>query len=148
MGIKISESINIKPTLPIAELSEKAESLYLERTKKMHKINKHSDFSINNLHLLFKATYGTEIPPYMKEKMQMLCINQTNLIQEIRQYIEKILRLKIEKSVVPRSKIGYIISLRLVSIHNITQIGIAKTKDEAETQAMYKIISAISVLLN
>jgi len=147
LGIKILES---KPTLPIAELSEKAQTLYLECTNKVNKTNKLPENFIKNLHILFEDTYLTKIPDDIKEKMQMISINQPNLIQEMRQYIEKILKLKIEQFVLRKSGTEYVVGLRLssTSIHNITQIGIGETKSKAEILAMYNVITAISILLN
>lgn len=146
LGIGILE--DNKPTLPIAELSDKAQSIYLECTNKVNKVNKLSEDSIASLHTLFENSYLTKIPNYMKEKMQTIRIDQTNLIQEMRQYIERMLKLKIERSIICKSENNYVISLRLLFIHNITQIGIGKTENEAETMAMHNVITAISILLN
>ncbi|XP_012219199.1 RISC-loading complex subunit tarbp2-like [Linepithema humile] len=145
LGIGISES---KPALPIVELSDKAQSIYLECTNKVNKSNKLPEHFITNLHILFENTYVTKIPHNMIEKMQIIRIDQTHLIQEMRLHIERMLKLRIEQSIICKSEKGYVVSLRLLSIHNITQIGIGKTKDEAETMAMYNIITAILILVN
>lgn len=143
-----SGNVNCKPALPIAELSEKAQSRYLECTNKVSKTDKHGEHSISDLHLLFEDTYSTKIPDDIKAKMQIVRIEQESLIKEIRQYIEHILGLKIERFVLHKSEIGFVVGLRLIAIHNITQISQGVTKNDAENRAMYNIITAISILLN
>jgi len=145
LGINISED---KLLGPIVELSNKAQSVYLERTNKVTKADNLPEHLIKNIHVLFEDAYLTKIPDNIKEKMQIISINQPNLIREIRQYIERTLKLKIEQFIIQKSKAGYVICLRLLSVHNITQIGIGETESKAETVAMCNVITAISILLN
>ncbi|XP_025262336.1 RISC-loading complex subunit tarbp2 isoform X2 [Camponotus floridanus] len=152
LGIEISECVVSKPTLPVANLSKEAQTLYMKRTNKECKVTR-QDFLLKNLHDLFERTYSTKISFNMREKMQIVrdkYINRADVkdVKEVVQDIARALEIKIEKIILPSITKGSIISLRLSSQPIITQLGMGETEDKAEIQAMYNVIVTILTFLN
>lgn len=149
-GIEISECVISKPTLPVANLSKKAQTLYMKCTNKERKMTR-QDFLLKDLHDLFEKTYSSKISSNMRKKMQTVrdkYINRADVIKEVVQDIVRTLEIKIEKIILPSLTKGCIISLRLSSQPIITQLGMGETEDKAEIQAMYNVIVTILTFLN
>ncbi|KAM0726262.1 hypothetical protein ACS0PU_007446 [Formica fusca] len=150
LGIGISECIISEPALPVANLSKKAQTLYMKCNNKELKVTR-QDFLLKDLHNLFEETYSNKISFNMREKMQTVRDKYTNhadIIEEVIQDIVRALEVKIEKTILPSLMKGYIICLRLSSNPIITQFGMDETKDKAEIQAKYNIIVTVLALLN
>lgn len=148
LGIGISECVSSKPTLPIANLSKTAQTLYMKCTDKELKVTR-QDVLLTDLHNLFEKTYSSKISYNMRKKMQTVQdIDHADIIENIIQDIVKTLEITMEKTILPKSTKNYIISLRLLSRPIIIQFGMGETKDKAKIQAMYNMIVAISTLLN
>lgn len=150
LGIEISECVISKPTLPVANLSKRAQILYMKCTNKELKLTR-QDFLLKDLHDLFEKTYSNKIPSNMRKKMQTVrdkYFNRADIIKEIIQDIIKTLGIKIEKIILPSLTKGCIISLRLSSHPIITQLGMGETEEKAEIQAMYNVIVTILTFLN
>lgn len=150
LGIEISECVINKPTLPVANLSKKAQTLYMKCTNKERKVTR-QDFLLKDLHDLFEKTYSSKISFNMREKMRIVrdkYINHADVIKEVVQDIARTLEIKIEKIILPSITKGCIVSLRLSTQPMITQFGMGETEDEAEIQAMYNVIVTILTFLN
>lgn len=150
LGIRISDCVITKPTLPVANLSKKAQTLYMKCTNKELKVTR-QEFLLKDLHDLFEKTYSSKISSNMQKKMQAVrdkYINCADIIKEVIQDIVRMLEIKIEKIVLPSLTKGCIISLRLSSQPVITQFGMGETEDKAEVQAMYNVIVTILTFLN
>lgn len=150
LGIEISDCVISKPTLPVANLSKKAQALYMKCTNKELKVTR-QEFLLKDLHDLFEKIYSSKISSNMKTKMQAVrnkYTNCANIIKEVIQDIERMLEIKIEKIVLPSLTKNYIICLRLSSQPIITQFGMGETEDKAEVQAMYNVIVTILTFLN
>lgn len=151
LGIEISECVISKPTLPIREISKRAQGLYLKCTSKELKMTR-QDYLLNDLHNSFEKAYSTKISYNIRKKMLTARDRYTNnadIIREVVQDIERALEVKIEKVILPSlTKANYMISLRLLSRPIITQCGMGETKHKAEIQAMYNVIVTILTLLN
>jgi len=138
LGTGISDCVINKETLPVAKLSEKAKSLYLEYFNQMYKgSNQEINPSlIKNFHISFEKNYSHKIP------------YQTDLMYEIRRDIEKSFKVKIQQFTIHSIQKNHMICLRLLSNPCITQVGIGETKVIAECRATYNLVAAILILLN
>ncbi|XP_071654044.1 uncharacterized protein [Temnothorax longispinosus] len=151
LGTGILDCVTNKET--IAELTEKAKLLYVERTKKSYGIidQTTNPLAINNLHNLFEKNYSSKIQDSLREKMRIIqnkYTDQTDLWQ-IRCDIESSLNVKIQQITVhSKMKDHIIIYLRLPSNPCITQFGKGETKFIAQSRAMYNLVTAILILLN
>ncbi|XP_024892854.1 uncharacterized protein LOC112468057 isoform X2 [Temnothorax curvispinosus] len=151
LGTGILDCVTNKET--IAELTEKAKLLYVERTKKSYGIidQTTNPLAINNLHNLFEKNYSSKIQDSLREKMRIIqnkYTDETDLWQ-IRCDIESSLNVKIQQITVhSKMKDHIIIYLRLPSNPCITQFGKGETKFIAQSRAMYNLVTAILILLN
>lgn len=146
-GIKILDCVTNKDA--IAEISEKAKSLYLECTDRKHKAINQKFSTVKDFHTLFEKNYSSKIQDSMRQKMRIIRENYSDrrdLVQMI-QDIESSLDVKIQQITV-RSREDHIICLRLLSTPCITQFGMGKTKLIAESRAMFNLIKAILMFLN
>ncbi|XP_011693844.1 PREDICTED: uncharacterized protein LOC105453502 isoform X2 [Wasmannia auropunctata] len=154
LGIGILEYDINKETLPVAELSEKAMSCFLESFSQRYNTDKRdiNPSSIKDFHILFERNYSNNITYYVKQKMLRIirdkCINDMDLMYEIRRDIESMLKVKIQQITVNSAPTSYMVCLRLLSVPRVTQFGTADTKIVAEYRATYNLVMAISVFLN
>lgn len=146
LDIKISDFKISEPTIPIAQLSEKAQSIYIASTSDYHNTETR-DLVLKDHHCLFKRRYSDKISDSLKTKMQMICesnICNSHLIHEVKRDIQKALGVELKLIEQYSNEIGIIIiCLRLLSTPIITQCGIGKTVYDAENRAICEISNTI-----
>lgn len=146
LGVEIETS---KPTLPIAELSKQAKSLFITYSKTNKKTTQ--DYLIKDSHSLFKRTYSGMITDNMKERMNVIrekhAADQMSVEKMICEIVS-VLGVKIQQVNISSFKNNHVICLRLMSRPNITEFGCGESNDKAKTQAMYNIILDILTFLD
>lgn len=148
MNVNIQDLKISNPTLPVAELSEKAKLLYVQSTSDRKGINSPT---VKDGHHLFKSLYSNRMSDNLKKKIKTACeLNDSKsyLIRELMHEIQNEFGVKMEQSEQYTEQSGVVIaSLRLMSTPIIAQYGIGKNVYDAENMALLQVVKTIQNFL-